>query len=121
MNKECGACGREIPEGGAIHCGSDHEPLNVCSGCGHEVDPDWCHCGDAISDHNGMSHNHSPVPMGCQCGRESGESQETVAELVAALRGLMPEGWDDPDGHMDHMPGIKVARLLLARYALPQA
>jgi hypothetical protein len=41
---------------------------------------------------------------------------EAVEELVAALRGLMPEGWDHPDGHMDHMPGIKVARLLLQQY-----
>lgn len=39
-------------------------------------------------------------------------------QLVAALRGLMPEGWDDPDGHMDHMPGIKAARLLLQQYEL---
>ena len=37
-------------------------------------------------------------------------------ELVKALRGLMPDGWDDPDGHMDHMPGIKAARLALAKY-----
>lgn len=45
---------------------------------------------------------------------------EMKGELVKALRGLMPENWDDPDGHMDHMPGIKTARLLLARYELPQ-
>lgn len=39
-----------------------------CPECGNETDPDCCHCGDAIKDHRGMSHNHSPVPMGCSCG-----------------------------------------------------
>ncbi len=32
-------------------------------------------------------------------------------QLRAALRDLIPEGWES--GHMDHMPGIKTARLLL--------
>jgi len=40
-----------------------------CPDCGNEIDPDWCHCGDAVKDHRGMSHNHSPVPMGCGCGQ----------------------------------------------------
>lgn len=34
------------------------------------------------------------------------------AKLRAALLGLMPEGWGDDDT-MDHMPGIKAARLAL--------
>jgi hypothetical protein len=34
-------------------------------------------------------------------------------ELLAACKALMPEGWDE--GHMDHMPGIKLARLAIAR------
>jgi hypothetical protein len=44
----------------------DH--LVRCEDCENALDPDWCHCGDAIEDHRGMSHNHSPVPMGCTCG-----------------------------------------------------
>lgn len=40
-----------------------------CADCGSEIDPDWCHCGDAMEEHAGMNHNHSPVPMGCNCYR----------------------------------------------------
>ena len=36
-----------------------------------------------------------------------------VDELVAALEAMVPEGWDD--GTMDHMPGIKQARAVLAK------
>lgn len=39
-----------------------------CGGCHNEIDPDCCHCGDAVQDHRGMSHNHGAVPMGCTCG-----------------------------------------------------
>lgn len=40
-----------------------------CSGCGQEIDPDICYCGEPI---NGGNHdNHSPVPIGCNCHRES--------------------------------------------------
>lgn len=40
-----------------------------------------------------------------------------IEQLEKALRGLMPKGWDDPDEHMDHMPGIKSVRLALAQHA----
>jgi hypothetical protein len=43
----------------------------LCPDCKCEMDPDWCWCGDAEKDHKGMSHNHSFVPMGCQCGYAS--------------------------------------------------
>lgn len=35
-------------------------------------------------------------------------------DLLAALRGLLPEGWGDDDT-MDHMPGVKAARLAIAK------
>lgn len=73
--RECGACGRLIPEGGSIHCGLDHAPIVKCDDCRNEIDPEWCHCGDAIKDHRGMSHNHSPVPMGCTCGYASAKAK----------------------------------------------
>lgn len=34
-------------------------------------------------------------------------------DMYAALETLLPEGWDD--GVMDHMPGVKGARLALAK------
>jgi hypothetical protein len=39
-----------------------------CPGCNHWIDPDTCHCGDAIT-HNALLWGHSPVPMGCDCMR----------------------------------------------------
>lgn len=47
--------------------------------------------------------------------RTAVQLQVERAECVAALQGLMPDGWDD--GTMDHMPGIKTARLVLKRFA----
>lgn len=34
-------------------------------------------------------------------------------ELLQALKGLLPDGWDD--GAMDHMPGVRDARLAIAK------
>jgi hypothetical protein len=39
--------------------------------------------------------------------------RDLAHELYVAAKGLMPEGWDE--GHMDHMPGIKVAREAIAK------
>jgi hypothetical protein len=39
-----------------------------CPKCGNEIDPDVCWCGDYIKGH-GHYDGHSPVPMGCDCGR----------------------------------------------------
>lgn len=36
------------------------------------------------------------------------------AELVTALKALLPEGWGDDDT-MDHIPGVKLARAAIAR------
>jgi len=37
-----------------------------CPGCGQEIDPDVCSCGEPIRP--GVTHdNHYPVPMGCRC------------------------------------------------------
>ena len=33
-------------------------------------------------------------------------------DLLAALKALLPEGWDE--GHMDHMPGVRAARLAIS-------
>lgn len=40
----------------------------ICPGCKNEIDPEVCHCGDAIKDHN-IGSGHSAVPMGCDCGK----------------------------------------------------
>lgn len=55
----------ELPDG--------HE---ICKGCGHEIDPKVCHCGDMIDTHP-RTNEHSPVPMGCQCGYADMSINET--------------------------------------------
>lgn len=39
-----------------------------CTGCGNWIDPEVCHCGELVKQHD-MGSGHSPVPMGCDCGR----------------------------------------------------
>ena len=39
--------------------------LIICEGCGWEIDPNVCHCGDWEEGH---SWEHQFVPMGCTCG-----------------------------------------------------
>lgn len=41
--------------------------LITCPYCNQEIDPDTCWCGDEIK-HSPYA-GHSPVPMGCSCGR----------------------------------------------------
>lgn len=43
------------------------DTIAFCEGCGKEIDPEVCHCGDLIVDHT-ISDGHYPVPMGCICG-----------------------------------------------------
>jgi len=43
-----------------------------CAGCGNEIDPDVCGCGDSIT-HSAWDFGHEPVPMGCDCGRDDGQ------------------------------------------------
>lgn len=44
---------------------NEHE---ICHGCGNEIDPDVCWCGILMKYHYTCS-DHSPVPLGCDCGR----------------------------------------------------
>lgn len=46
----------------------DEREQPICPGCGNEIDPDVCWCGDLMKSH-GPSCGHTPVPMGCDCLR----------------------------------------------------
>lgn len=48
---------------------------NVCLGCGWEIDPETCHCGEAMNKHH-MGSGHSPVPAGCTCGYHDAEKRK---------------------------------------------
>ena len=49
-------------------------PRQVCDGCGQDIDPDCCGCGDSREGHNSMWSGHSFVPMGCDCMRSRSQS-----------------------------------------------
>lgn len=44
-----------------------------CEGCGAEIDPDCCGCGDSREGH--VSDTHGFVPMGCNCNRADSQMQ----------------------------------------------
>ena len=54
--------------------------VHVCPGCGQTIDPDTCWCGEPFS--GGHNDSHSPVPMGCECGRVTGK---TLVEVLASV------------------------------------
>ncbi len=39
-----------------------------CTRCGNAIDPDMCHCGDYVKQHDPQQDGHMAVPMGCTCG-----------------------------------------------------
>jgi hypothetical protein len=68
-----------------------------CSGCGNEIDPDVCGCGEAIDGHN--HGDHSPIPMGCDCYRaertpsqsiRAGSDEEARAHIALRLLDVPP-------------------------------
>lgn len=42
---------------------------HTCKGCGKEIDLMVCWCGDLIESHSHF--DHSPVPLGCECFKET--------------------------------------------------
>lgn len=67
--------------------GIEELPAEICRGCGNEIDPDVCHCGDGpeSSEHSSSGGNHGFVPAGCECQYAPEVLQpedETEPELV---------------------------------------
>lgn len=50
--------------------------------------------------------------LGEQEERDNAYLLKAAPKLLAALRELLPKGWDD--GTMDHMPGVQAAREAIA-------
>jgi len=52
-------------------------PRPTCEGCGNQIDPDCCGCGDSMATHaSPYSSGHMLVPMGCDCFRNSCDNTE---------------------------------------------
>lgn len=49
---------------------AEAEIREVCDGCKQPIDPEVCWCGEYVKDH-GYFDNHSAIPMGCDCFRDS--------------------------------------------------
>jgi hypothetical protein len=58
----------EVGATGMCVCNGESWP--ICEGCGCDIDPEYCWCGDAIKGHS-WSTGHGPIPMGCVCGYSS--------------------------------------------------
>lgn len=54
-------------------------PRVKCTGCGQEIDPEVCQCGQSI---NHGYDNHPIVPMGCDCWRRSWEESDEPIETT---------------------------------------
>jgi len=61
-----------------------------CPGCGNEIDPDVCGCGEFREGHNAWWAGHEFVPMGCDCLRD----KVHPAEKHSAVRALA-KLWED--------------------------
>lgn len=58
------------PDAPPLYCGHQDPPSTTCEGCGKEIDPDCCGCGDGREHHgNPTDAGHSFIPMGCDCFR----------------------------------------------------
>jgi len=55
----------------------DPQERPKCAGCDNEIDPDWCHCGEAMDAHT-ISSNYGPVPLGCTCGYVTAIAPEDI-------------------------------------------
>lgn len=58
-------------------------PISICEGCGYQIDPETCGCGDPIEGH-GYAPGHGPIPMGCDCYRDRGTDQSTAPDSARA-------------------------------------
>lgn len=47
------------------------EGHTICKGCGQEIDPETCWCGQPIADHISSTGCTFALPMGCNCLRNS--------------------------------------------------
>lgn len=72
-----------------------------------------CQCGHPVCHTYGIS--VGTFYQGCGFDLADAQLVAAAPDLLEALKGLLPRGWGHPDGHMDHMPGIKAARLAIAK------
>lgn len=57
-----------------------------CRGCGAEIDPGVCGCGEYIQH---AYDGHYPIPMGCNCGRGYLKPEKKIESLKYAIGRLI--------------------------------
>lgn len=62
--------------------------LDICPGCMNLVDPDTCHCGGGMRQHDLLS-NHSPVAIGCVCYVHHCSSDPTAPAYFSDPKALL--------------------------------
>lgn len=59
----------------------------ICDGCGNEIDPECCGCGEERDCHDSMWSGHPFVPMGCDCMRCSKDDSDCSPDCTAPTEG----------------------------------
>jgi hypothetical protein len=94
------------------------ELTSFCDGCGKEIDPDTCGCGERGEGH-GYHSGHPFVPMGCSCLRFGHADADIMRGLRERLRHVMhairaagvtvievrPGDATPPEGKAESLPG----------------
>jgi hypothetical protein len=82
-----------------------------------EYGSDICDCY-AMSDPTSLSVRNGgksrPINFMAEMAEPNARLIAAAPELLEAVRALLPEGWGDDDT-MDHMPGVRLARLAIAK------
>jgi hypothetical protein len=75
------------------------------------VSTEEVNCDEVLVD----SHSIAYVPTDYLTEEQHANARLICAapDLLAALKAMLPEGWDD--GSMDHMPGVREARRAIVR------
>lgn len=65
----------------------------VCPGCGQEIDPEYCWCGDKMGNRSFIVHEgHTPVPLGCDCMRgDITPSMATASDQLMRAYGVIEQ------------------------------
>lgn len=88
LNAQCAKCGtmNTAFDNECRECRSQMGSVGLypdvkCPCCGKVIDPDWCHCGEAMTS-TAVHDNHHPIPVGCDCFRTGSDNDYTPATLL---------------------------------------
>ncbi len=97
----------ERAERGCSHCSAGHYWTVVFT----DADGEECQISTSFADKEHVKQLCDWMNEAYRAGQDS--QRDLLKEAKAGLQALLPRRWRD--GTMDHMPGVKVARTVLAK------